>query len=72
MSKVYIILLSRDLKNKKVGAHPPPLTLHPPLNKTKIFGYKSEILIKYKRIKWTPNRKALHLLQGGKNLRCQE
>ena len=23
MSKVYIILLSRDLKNKKVGHHPP-------------------------------------------------
>ena len=64
MSKVYIILLSRDLKNKKVGHHPPP-TAHRPLNKTKIFGYKNEILIKYKRIKWTPNRKALHLLPGG-------
>ena len=63
MSKVYIILLSRDLKNKKVGHHPPP-TIHPP-NKKIIFGYKSEILIKNKRIKWTPSRKASHLLPGG-------
>ena len=33
--------------------------------KTKIFVVRSEILIKHKRIKWTPNRKALHLLPGG-------
>ena len=63
MSKVYTILLSRDLKNHKVGPHP-PFTIHPP-NKKKIFGVESEILIKYKRIKWTPIRKASHLLPGG-------
>ena len=34
-------------------------------NKTKIFGVESEILIKYKRIKWTPSRKASLLLPGG-------
>ena len=60
MSELYIILFSRDLKTKKVR-HPPP---HPQ-NKTKIFGVKSEILIKDKRIKWTPSRKASHLLPGG-------
>ena len=27
--------------------------------------YKSEILIKYKRTKWTPSRKALHLFPQG-------
>ena len=53
---------SRDLKTKKVR-HPRP---HPQ-NKTKIFGVesKSEILIKDKRIKWTPSRKASLLLPGG-------
>ena len=62
--KLYTILLSRDLKNKKVGLPPPP-TAHPPPNKKIIFGYKSEILIRYKRIKWNPSRKALLLLPGG-------
>ena len=63
MSKVYIILLSRDLKTKKsTTTHPHP---HPHQNKKIIFGVKSEILIKYKRIKWTPSRKASHLLPGG-------
>ena len=31
----------------------------------KVFGMESEILIKYKKIKWTPIRKALLLLPGG-------
>ena len=66
--KIYTILLSRDLKTKKVRhPHPHP---HPHPQKKKVFGVKSEILIKYKRIKWTPNRKALHLLPGGKYYYC--
>ena len=40
-------------------------TVHRPPNKKIFFGYKSEILIKYKRIKWTPSRRASHLLPGG-------
>ena len=36
-----------------------------PTSKKKIFGVRSEILIKYKKLKWTPNRKASHLLPGG-------
>ena len=58
MPKLYITLLSRDSKTKKVRHQ------HPHQNKKKVFGYKSEILIKYKRIKWTPSRKASHLLPG--------
>ena len=50
--KLYTILLSRDLKTKTVDHHPPS-TIHP--KRTKIFGLVSEILIKYKRIKWTPS-----------------
>ena len=38
---------------------------HPPLNKTKISGVKSEIRIKYKRIKWTPSGKASLLSSQG-------
>ena len=45
---------------------PPSQPTHPtpkhPLNKIKIYGVKSEILIKYKRIKWTPSRKAWYFL----------
>ena len=67
MSKVNTILLSRDLKTKKVRHHPHPHP-HPHQNKKIIFGVKSEILIKYKRIKWTPSRKASHLLPGDKIL----
>ena len=66
MSKLYTILFSRDLKTKKVRhphSHPHPHPHH--RNKTKIFGVKSEMLIKDKRIKWNPSRKALHLLPGG-------
>ena len=62
MSKLYTILFSRDLKTKKVR-HPHPHPHH--RNKTKIFGVKSEMLIKDKRIKWTPSRKPSHLLPGG-------
>ena len=38
----------------------PPTTNHS--NKKKVFGVGSEILIKYKRIKWTPSIKASHFL----------
>ena len=62
--EVYIILLLRDLKTKKVRhQHPHP---HPhPQNKKIISVPTTKILIKYKRIKWTPSRKASHLLPGG-------
>ena len=59
--KLYTIFFSSDLMTKKVP-HPHSL-LHP--NKKKVFGVESEILIKYKRIKWTPSRKASLLLPGG-------
>ena len=62
--KVYTILISRDLKNQKVGINPPPTIHHQ--NKKKVSAFKSEILIKYKRIKWTPSCKASLLLPGGK------
>ena len=61
MSKLYTILFSRNLKTKKVR-HPHP---HPHQNKTKVFGVESEILIKYKRIKWTPRVKASLLFSQG-------
>ena len=41
----------------------PPTTTHQ--NKKKVSALKSEILIKYKRIKWTPSCKATLLLPGG-------
>merc|ERR1711980_12457 len=56
--KLYTILLSRDLKTKKVRHPHPHPHQHQNKKKKKVFGYKSEILIKYKRIKWTPSRKA--------------
>ena len=34
--------------------------------KKTVFGVESEILIKYKKIKWTPSRKASLLLPGEK------
>ena len=37
-----------------------------PTIKQKVFGVESEILIKYKIIKWPPSRKAPLLLPGGK------
>ena len=63
ISKVYTILISRDLKNQKVVPHPPPPSDHQ--NKKEVTALKSEILIKYKRIKWTPSCKASLLLPGG-------
>ena len=64
--EVYIILLLRDLKTKKVRhQHPHP---HPHLQNKKIISVPTtKILIKYKRIKWTPSRKASQLLPGGQN-----
>ena len=65
--KIYSILISRDLKNQKVGPHPPsttPTTHHQ--NEKKVSVIKSGILIKYKRINWTPSCKASLLLPGGK------
>ena len=59
MSKLYTISLSSDLKTKKVY-HPPSI---PKLKK--VSAFKNEILIKYKRIKLIPSRKALNLLPGG-------
>ena len=48
MSKLYTILLSSDLKTKKVRHQ------HQHPNKKKVSALKIQILIKYKRIKWTP------------------
>ena len=70
MSKLSTILFSRDLKTKKVyHPHPHP---HPPQNKTKVFGVESEILIKYKRIKWTPRVKASLLFSQGEKLNSKQ
>ena len=60
ISKVYTISISRDLKNQKVGIHPPPT-----IKIKKSLRHQDEILIKYKRIKWTPSCKASLLLPGG-------
>ena len=43
--------------------HPPPTTHHQ--NKKKVSALNIQILIKYKRIKWTPSCKASLLLPGG-------
>ena len=58
-----------SMKKFKDKKGPPPSTIPP--NKTKIFWVESEILIKYKRIKWTPRVKALQLSSQGDNLRTQ-
>ena len=63
--KVYTILLSSDLKTKKVR-HPHP---HPHQNKIKVSALKNEILIKYKRVnQMDPTRETLRLFasQGDK------
>ena len=54
-------------KDTQMGPHrgPEPLRGPPPGDKKKVSGVKSDILIKYKRIKWTPSRKALLLLPVG-------
>ena len=49
ISKVHTMLLSRELKNQKVRHH-----AH---QNKKVSVFKSEILRKYKRIKWTSSRK---------------
>ena len=43
--------------------HPPPTIHHQ--HKKKVSAFKTQILIKYKRIKWTPSCKASLLLPGG-------
>ena len=63
--KLYTILLSRDLKTKKVRHQHPHPHPHPHPNKKKVSALKIQILIKYKRIKWTPSCKASRLLPGG-------
>ena len=66
--KVYTIFISRDLKNQKVVHHPPSTIHHPPPTikiTKKVSVIKSGILIKYKRINWTPSCKASLLLPGG-------
>ena len=59
MFKEYIILLSRDLKNKKLNTpHLPPPTTH----KIKKKSLGTKVRITYKKIKYTPSRQASHLL----------
>ena len=65
LHKLDTLLLSWDLKTKKVRHHPHPHPHPHPQNKTKIFGVKIEILIKYQWINWTLSRKAFYLLPGG-------
>ena len=50
------------------SGHPPTIHLPPPTTKIKkkVSALKIQILIKYKRIKWTPSCKATLLLPGGK------
>ena len=57
---IYHIIIKRFEEPK--SGHP-PTTNHQ--NKKKVSALKSEILIKYKRIKWTPSCKASLLLPGG-------
>ena len=52
MPKVYTVLLLRDLKNQKFGFHPPFPFHHTTPKLKKKFLLKSEIQIKYKRIRW--------------------
>ena len=61
--KLNSLLLSKDLKDQKVVIHPPSTIHHQ--NKKKVSVIKSEILIKFKRIKSTPSCKASLLVQGG-------
>ena len=49
------------MENQKVVAHPEPPNHQ---NKKKVSVIKSEILIKYKKINWTPSCKASLLLPG--------
>ena len=58
-------IIIKRFKEPKSG---PPPTTHHPLNKTFIFGVESNTLLKYKRIKWTPEGHKLRLFpsQGDK------
>ena len=60
--KLYTILLSRGLEKQKVAPH--TNNHQSKKKKKKNSGINNEILIKYKRMKWTPSCKALHLLPG--------
>ena len=51
------------IQYKENVRHYTPPTIHLPY-KYKVFGVESEILIKYKRIKWTPSRMASLFLPG--------
>ena len=66
MSALYKKSFKRFEEPKSVPStiHHPPPTIHPQ-NKKIISALKSEILIKDKRIKWTPSCKASLLLPGG-------
>ena len=60
----YLLKIWSSTWNKKVE-NPSAPTLHRPLNKAKMSGIKSDILIKYKRIKWTPSRNGFALSSQG-------
>ena len=60
MSNLNIIKLSSDFKVKKSTTN-----IHTHIQIKKVSALKIQILIKYKRIKWTPSRKATLLLPGG-------
>ena len=51
--------------NIKRFEEPKSGTHHPPTIKKKSLRTQDQILIKYKRIKWTPSCKASLLLPGG-------
>ena len=59
---IYIICINK-FKVQKSGSPSTTTTHHP--NKIKISGVEIEILIKYKRIKWTPSGKASLLSSQG-------
>ena len=54
----------KRFEEPKSGTHHPPPTTHHK-NEKKVSAVKIQILIKYKRIKWTPSCKASLLLPGG-------
>ena len=59
--------MKRFKETKSWTIRHPPSTTHLP-NKTRVFGDKNDILIKYKRIKWTPSKKAALLSAQGKTI----
>ena len=56
--------MEKNQRQKKSATHT-HIHIHTHTEIKQIFGIKSEILIKDKRIKWTPSRKASHLLPEG-------